>query len=296
MFRHVFFILAILCGIVQVLGLKIHRPNHNGKNVVAHKPVDLRWSRKGGDPTSVLFMVEDENGNPIADAADGIGVGSSSNQDASMTMTFHQTGTFRIFGVNPQNGTQTLVRSKPFRVFASDADAASAGAQDDGKDNDDDDDGDGNPNSFSPPPSSPNGAPNIAETGSSTSPSPSSLPSKSSPTPIIIAAIVGSLTLLLLLAALVVFLLRRRNKQRNLARHTTFNRNRMVRSLPPVTFAKNPHQPESDDEKDVGVGGAGDDATYSYSYSGSYTQESEMELENEKTMSTGPYPFAARPA
>ncbi|KAK7050099.1 hypothetical protein R3P38DRAFT_3255872 [Favolaschia claudopus] len=303
MSRHVFFILAILCGIVQVFGLKIHRVNHKGKNVVAHKPVDLRWSRKGDDPTFVLFLMGDANGNPIPSTPDRNVVGTSEQQDASTAMTFLETGTFTMLAVDPADHAQKFATSKPFRVFASDTEAASASAdgQNDGDDNDDNEGDGSNPNSFSTPPSSPNSAPSVAETGSSTSPSPSSVPSKSSPTPIIIAAVVGSLTLLLLLAALVLFLIRRRNKQRNLARHTTFNRNRMVRSLPPVTFAKNPHDPpeSADDEKDVGGGGAGDDATtysYSYSYSGSYTQESEVELENEKTMSRGPYPFAARPA
>jgi len=273
---YVIYVLTILCG--TAFGLKIHSPSKG--MVVANQAVAVKWSRQNAsDPTSVLFLLENLIGGNKTQA----GVSNSSDSSAHTTtqMNFPDVGTFRMWAVNPEDPTQSYAMSKNFTVMpnnvaASAGVASSATVDGDGGDSDSSD-----PDSL-PPSNSPGSAdpsqsttPPLSLTGPPAPPPPSSTSStpSSSNTPLIIGAAVGGVVLLLLLSALLYVFLRRRKAR--VERRTTFHRNRMVKSLPPPTFAV-PRDAEldSDDEKGYGVG---------YGSRSRYVKEQAP---------TGAYPFA----
>ncbi|KAJ7249119.1 hypothetical protein B0H12DRAFT_1122767, partial [Mycena haematopus] len=215
---YVIYVLAILCG--MAFGLKIHTPPM--AMVMANQAVEVKWSRQNNsDPTSVLFLLENLIGGSLTPS--GVANSSQSSAETTTEMNFPDVGTFRMWAVNPADSTQSYAMSETFTVLPNNLAASSVG----GGDNDDD-----SSDSLLPPPNSP---------GSAAS-SQSSVPASTSPAstnasnmkPYIIGAAIGGLVLLILVAVLVYIICRRRGR---VVRRTTFHRNRMIRSLPPPTFA-----------------------------------------------------------
>ncbi|KAF7360823.1 hypothetical protein MSAN_01111600 [Mycena sanguinolenta] len=248
---YVTYVLAILCG--TAFGLKIHSPSMG--MVVANQAVNVTWSRQHhSDPTSVLFMLENLIGGGLSPVAN------SSSAHTITQMQFPEAGTFRMWAVNPANSTQSYAMSDIFVVTPNNLEAS------------DGNDGNDTSNPSQPQPNSPDGA-DLGQPSVPASPSHSGL-TASNKLPYIIGAAVGGFVLLLILIAVLVHIIRRRAR---VTRRTTFHRNRMVRSLPPLTFAipRNPMLDSPQDEKD------GVQAQY---------ESRGRQLEERPPM--GPYPFA----
>jgi len=242
---YVIYVLAILCG--TALGLKMHSPSMG--MVVAKRDVTIRWSREAAsDPTSVLILLEnlashEKIPGDVSNLLD-------SGPDTTAQMKFPEVGTFRMWAVNPANPSQPYAKSKHFKVIPNNV-AASAEADGDSVGGDTsasayaNSDGTLSPpdpvssdsgsavSSLSSAPSAVSTSPSLAATSDTTS--------VKKMMPYLIGGIIGGVVFLLLLGALIYVLLRRRAR---VVRRTTFHRNRMVKSLPPPTFA--PHDPELD--------------------------------------------------
>ncbi|KAJ6454395.1 hypothetical protein C8R45DRAFT_1037985 [Mycena sanguinolenta] len=220
---YVTYVLAILCG--TAFGLKIHSPPMG--MVVANQAVDVKWSRQHSDPTSVLFMLENLIGGGLLPGK----VVNSSESDTITQMHFPEAGTYRMWAVNPANSSQPYAMSQTFVVTANDLGVSDA-----------DDDNDP-ANSLQFPPTSPVDAdsnqPSVPIRGAT----------MTNKLPYIIGGAVGGFVLLLIFVVVLVHFLRRGAR---VARRTTFHRNRMVRSLPPLTFAipQNTTLDSPQDEKD----------------------------------------------
>ncbi|KAJ7620816.1 hypothetical protein DFH06DRAFT_1482425 [Mycena polygramma] len=242
---YVLYVLAILSLCGTVFGLKIQTPPQG--MAVANQDVAVSWSRQDeSDPTSVLFLLENLIGGDKIQG--GFSNASDSSHKTATSMNFPEVGTFRMWAVNPANPTQTYAMSEPFNVTPNNL--AAAGASSANVDGSGGTDGAG-------PPTDPSGSVvsslSSAPTASSSSILASSAASSSSTnkapmTPLIMGLAAGGGALLLcLLAASAFYLVRRRNKARRTER-TTFNRGRMVKSLPPPVFARPPV--DSDVESD----------------------------------------------
>ncbi|KAJ7452208.1 hypothetical protein FB451DRAFT_1282890 [Mycena latifolia] len=232
----IYYVLAILCG--TVVSLKIHRPGGPQGQVEVNKPVNVSWSHpKPNDPNSVLMFMEN-----LGDATRTFLRPLDTHlPGANVPMTFSSVGTFRLLAVNPSNPSDIYDTSKNFTVVATTTTASNVTQEDNGTSS----------------PSPPNGSavpnPSPDSTSSSVTLSATGTPSSSSREYILAGAISGGVVLLLLLTAL-TFVLCRRRKAR-IERRTTFHRTRMVRSLPPPTFAV-PRDVELDSPSDDAVPGA----------------------------------------
>ncbi|KAJ7137530.1 hypothetical protein C8R43DRAFT_1019589 [Mycena crocata] len=245
---YVIYVLAILCQ--AAFSLKLHTPGR-GMPVMANKPVTVQWSRQQEtDPTAVTMMLENLVGGVMTPASGGIQYASASDNRAEMS--FSQVGTFRLWAVNPNNTSESYAMSKQFTVMPNNV-ATSANIPPDP----DDDDGDDVPGNSNAAATSSIG--NIS-VSAQTAPADSADPSASSVTPsgamkhpsmmpYIIGGTIGGVVLLIPASLLILLFVRRRGR---VVRRTTFHRNRMVKSLPPPTFAV-PRDAEagSVDEKDA---------------------------------------------
>ncbi|KAJ6580488.1 hypothetical protein DFH09DRAFT_294825 [Mycena vulgaris] len=249
---HVIFFLALLCP--SILSLKLHTPGGRNRKVVPlNAPVKVHWSREGpADPASILLLVENIGGviKPMTD-----NVTNASAQEGSALHSFDAIGTFRLWAINPLNASNVYTKSKQFEVRANDA-AAGAAAQ--AANGGDDDTGDGDDTSAASSPPSPPGTGRVGSSPSppstsTTTPSPSSTTTPAHLKPYILGAIIGGAVLLLILAGAAIFFLCRRGRRR-VERRTTFHRTRMVKSLPPPTFAvpEFDSSPSAIDDKEKG--------------------------------------------
>jgi len=268
---YVIYVLAILCG--TGFCLKIHTPPMG--MAVANQDVPVSWTRQhDSDPTSVMFLLENLIG---GDKTPSVLSNSSDSSHTTAQMKFPAVGTFRMWLVNPEDPTQTYAMSEPFTVTPNNFAASGATDAIDGA-------GDGLTNDSSTPPSppdSPGSAVSRVPPDSTTSaPVESTSSASTKALPLIIGAVIGGVVLLLLVGAL-IYVLRRRKARAE--RRTTFHRNRMVKSMPPPTFAVPPldSDVESDGENEKPRG-------YGYSRSGAGGGARYME----ERPPAGPYPFA----
>ncbi|KAJ7082119.1 hypothetical protein C8R44DRAFT_60317 [Mycena epipterygia] len=227
--------------------LKVHTP---GKGMVPqNEPVNVSWSRQSTDPISFLMFMENLIGGNMTSISSPIAL----LEETSTSMEFPEVGTFRLWAVNPANNSQTYAMSKNFNVFPN---SLAIGSSDDGSQH---------------LPHNPLGS-------AVSSSSPADITGTSTKTsPYIIGGAIAGGALLAILAGALVYLLCRRRKAR-IERRMTFHRTRMVKSLPPPTFAV-PRDVQLDspiDDKD-GMG-----ARYPQ-----YMQEV-------PPAASGPYPFARR--
>ncbi|KAJ6456779.1 hypothetical protein C8R47DRAFT_186280 [Mycena vitilis] len=249
---YVLYVLAILSLCGTVFGLKIHTPPQG--MAVANQDVPVSWSRQDdSDPTSVLFLLENLiGGNKIQGK---LSSASDSSHKTRTSMRFPDVGTFRMWAVNPADHSQTYAMSETFNVTPNNFAAAGASSGNvDGSDDTDDPGAPPDPSGSAVPSLSPAATASIVSLPASSAASASTSSSNKAPmTPLIMGLAAGGGALLLcLLAASAFYLVRRRNKARRVER-TTFNRGRMVKSLPPPVFARPPvdSDVESDGE-DVG--------------------------------------------
>ncbi|KAJ7661037.1 hypothetical protein B0H17DRAFT_1337287 [Mycena rosella] len=227
------YVLAILCR--TVLSLKIHTPG-NG-TVPANTTVNVSWSRqRQNDPPAVLMVIK--NGMSGEQAPVPGGPLNTSSPGSSVPITFSDVGTFQLVAVNPVNNGKVYAMSKTFNVVSNNAAAGNVSSKAPG------DDALSLP---SPPPlpptptPTPNGSAETASSlsvpiSSSTSLAATSGISSTQMKPYIIGGVIGVVVVLFILAGALIFVLFRRRKARE-ERRTTFHRSRMVKSLPPPTFA-----------------------------------------------------------
>ncbi|KAJ6528436.1 hypothetical protein B0H19DRAFT_1194417 [Mycena capillaripes] len=274
---YVIYVLAILCG--TGFCLKIHTPPMG--MAVANQDVPVSWTRQhDSDPTSVMFLLENLIGG--GDKTPSVLSNSSDSKHTTARMKFPAVGTFRMWAVNPADHTQTYAMSEPFTVTpnnfaASGATDAINGAGDGATDD--------SPTSPDLPSSALSNVPPVSTTSAPEEPAPST---STKALPLILGAAIGGGVLLLLLVGALIYVLRRRKSR--VERRTTFHRNRMVKSMPPPTFAVPPLdsdvESDGEDEKPRGYGytsrtgagvggGAGGGARYM-----------------EERPPAGPYPFA----
>jgi len=270
---YVIYVLAILCG--TAFCLKVHTPPMG--MAVANENVTVSWSRQAdSDPTSVLFLLENliGGGNLIQG---GISNWTGTTNKTSTKMKFPDVGTCRMWAVNPSNATESYAMSQPFTVTPNNL-AVAAGPGNVGNDDDE---------SLSLlPPASPSGSAvsqHLSVPTNTSSLAASSSPSKTKPSiTIIVAASASGVLLLALLACALIYILRRRKAR--VERRTTFHRTRMVKSLPPPTFAVPPHDSDAELDSDVEEG-AGGGKRYGKGSRVRYMEERERPP-------PGPYPFA----
>ncbi|KAJ7607282.1 hypothetical protein DFH06DRAFT_1250091 [Mycena polygramma] len=244
---YVLYVLAILSLCGTVFGLKIQTPPQG--MAVANQDVAVSWSRQDeSDPTSVLFLLENLIGGDKIQG--GFSNASDSSHKTTTSMKFPDVGTFRMWAVNPANSTQTYAMSEPFNVTPNNLAAAGVRSSSANVDGSGGTDGAGPPtdlsgsvvSSLSPAPTTSSSSLPASSVASSSS------SNKAPMTPLIMGLAAGGGALLLcLLAASAFYLVRRRNKARR-AERTTFNRGRMVKSMPPPVFARPPL--DSDVESD----------------------------------------------
>ncbi|KAJ6522240.1 hypothetical protein B0H10DRAFT_378563 [Mycena sp. CBHHK59/15] len=225
---YVFYVLAILCG--NAFCLKLHAP----ASVLANVPTNVTWSREHRkDPDKVFMLIEDIVGGNKTIIDNQVVSLSTSMKHTSAVMNFSNVGTFRLWAVNPDDHSQAYAMSDTFAVTQNNA------VPDPSKDSDDS-------SNFPPPP-----PPGSAASSSSSPVAASSNAAATSSTrgtsqlPYIIGGAVGGVVFVSLLAGVLYIICRRRRGR--VGRRTTFHRNRMVKSLPPLTFVVPKDLEEPDD-------------------------------------------------